>query len=141
MKNQGSALWKCPGCGRGFAKKNQWHSCQKRSIDHHFLGKKPQLKNAYDVLITKLQEFGPIRIDSVKTSINLISKHNFGGINVQRGSLRLGFVSDGAISDARIIHSQRLGKNRIGYSVRVNSPDEIDDQLLGWMRNAYQLQS
>lgn len=141
MKNKGSILWKCPECGREFAKRNQWHSCQKRSIDHHHRGKSPKMKKTYDILITKLKEFGPLRIDAVKTSINLISKHHFGSLTIQSKCLRLGFVSDEVIVDPRIIHRQKLGKSRMGYSVRLNSPYDIDNQLLGWLKKAYLLQS
>jgi len=80
MAKHKSMLWECPTCGRKFAKKNQWHSCNPHTVSYHFQGKNPVLKETYEVLISKLQEFGQIRIDAVKSSINLINKYHFGGM-------------------------------------------------------------
>ena len=82
-----------PELRREFAKRNQ-HSCLAHTVEDHFRGKDLQLRITYEVLVSKLREFGPLRIDAVKTSINFISKHHFGGMRVQKQSLRLGFISD-----------------------------------------------
>lgn len=134
-------LWTCPDCGRKFAKRNQWHSCRVRSVDDHLEGKNPQLRRTYDVLIANLEGFGPFRVDAVQTSINFISKHHFGGIVVQNSALRVGFMAGREIESARIVRVQRLGPNRVGHSVRLRSPDDIDEELLDWLREAYILQS
>ena len=47
-------------------------------------------RRLFDFLIRKLQKTGPLRIDAVKTSINLSSRHHFGGITVRRGIPALG---------------------------------------------------
>ena len=70
MANPASKLWTCTNCGRKFAKKNQWHSCQARGVDDHFRGKPPQLKETFELLLTRMREFGPLRVDAVKSSIN-----------------------------------------------------------------------
>lgn len=84
---------------------------------------------------------GPFRVDTVKTSINLISKHHFGGITVQKSALRLDFIGDREIGSSRIVRVQKLGPNRVEHSVKLHSPDEFDEKLLDWLRRAYLLQS
>jgi hypothetical protein len=135
------SLWTCPDCGREFAKRNQWHSCGARSVDDHFEGKDTQLRELYDALISKLQRFGPVRVDAVQTSINLISKHHFGGITVQKSALRLGFIASEKIEASRIVRAQRLGPNKVGHSVKLHSLEDIDEELLDWLRWAYRHQS
>jgi len=135
------SLWKCAECGRVFAKSNQWHSCQAKRVTDHFQGKVPQLKEIFDVLIQRLEESGPIRINTVKTSINLINRHHFGGTKVQRKALRVGFVTNEEIMSERIIRRQRLGPNRVGYSVNLFAWEDVDEELIERLRNAYILQS
>ena len=135
------AFWTCPVCKRKFAKRRQWHSCLAQDFEVHFRGKNPNLRKLYDLLIRRLRESGPLRVDAVKTSINLISRHHFGGIGVRSNYLRVGFLAEEPIHHPRIVHSQRLGPNRVGQSVILRSADDIDDTLLVWLRNAQTLQS
>lgn len=91
--------------------------------------------------MSELQELVPVRIDAVKTSINMIAKHHFGGVEVQKRALRVGFLACEKIEDERIVRSTELGPNRIGHSVRLTSPDDVDKQLLMWLVQAFELQS
>ena len=133
--------WSCPTCHRRFARSKQWHSCKPRCIDSHFAGKDPALRRLFDALIRELKKTGPIRIDAVETSINLISRHHFGGIMVRRKYLRLGFLAPKAIDSARIVRRETLGPNRVGHSVAIGDGKDIDRELLRWLADAQRLQS
>ena len=133
--------WICPTCGRQFTRAKQWHSCKARSIDAHFNGRDPVLRRLFDLLIRRLKKTGPLRIDAVQTSINLISRHHFGGIAVRRGYLRVGFLAGRRIDAARIVHRQVLGPHRVGHSVVIRNKRDIDAELLQWLAAAQRLQS
>jgi hypothetical protein len=131
----------CPKCGREFAKRNQWHSCLAYDVDDHFEGKDPQLREIFDLLVSKMQQHGPLRIDAVKRNINLIARHHLGGVEVQKKALRLGFVSDEPLESERFVRVTRLGPHRVGHTVKLYSPEDVDDELLSWLRRAHELQS
>ena len=133
--------WVCSTCGRRFARPKQWHSCKSQSIDAHFVDKDPALRQLFNRLIRRLKKTGPLRVDAVKTSINLISRHHFGGITVRRGYMRLGFLARTRVDSARIVRSQILGPNRVGHSVVISSKKDVDAQLLRWLVDAQHLQS
>ena len=139
-KAKTSTKWTCPNCERSFAKTHQPHSCQTPSTEVHFKGKDPVSMEIYNALVAQLRRFGEFRVDAVKTSINLIHKYHFGSVTVQDEGLRLGFVSDEPIRSSRIVQTQELGPNRVGHSVKLKSPAEVDDELLGWLRTAHALQ-
>jgi hypothetical protein len=120
-----------------FEKPNQWHSHYSTSVSSHFEGK-PEAKALFDILYLKLESFGPVRADAVKTSVNLVAKHHFGAVHAMKNGLRLGFVLRRKVEDARIIHHEWAGGDRWGHSVRLINPNEIDDQLLGWLKEAYE---
>ena len=126
-------LWRCPLCGRLFEKPNQSHSHYTTSITSHFEGK-PVAKELFDILLSKLETFGPLRVDAVKTSINLIAKHHFGAVHPGKKGLRLGFVLSRKVEDVRITHHEWVGGNRWGHRVSLTSLKDIDDQLLGWLK-------
>ncbi len=134
-------LWKCPRCKRTFAKRNQWHSCLTHSVDHHFRGTDPRLRRTYALLIARLRKLGPLRVDAVQSSINLASKYHFGGVSVRRDHLRLGFLSDEPIDDERIIKTAKLGPRRVGHTVILRSPSDVDGRLMHWLKQAHTLQS
>ena len=136
-----SKLWKCSKCGRRFAKKNQWHSCLVWTVADHFRGKNPHLKQLYQRLVARMGRFGPMRVDAVQRSINLISRYHFGGIEVRKGYLRVGFLADKPVASQRIVRRQELGPRRVGHTVILTSQKDVDDQLLGWLQKAYALQS
>ena len=141
MRRQRAKLWTCPNCGRKFAKGNQAHSCLAHTVDHHFRGKDPQLRQTYERLIARLREFGPVRVDAVKSSINLVSKYHFGGIAVRRNYIRLGFLADETIEHERIIRTRRQGPKRVSHWLRLRSPSDVDGRLVTWLKKAYILQA
>jgi hypothetical protein len=66
-----NTLWTCLKCGRQFKNTNQSHSYVTISVDDHFKGKPKRLRDIFDGLYGKLKRFGSVRVDAVKTGINL----------------------------------------------------------------------
>lgn len=110
-----------------------------RPVDRHFEGKPPELKAIFESLVRKLRRFGPVRVDAVKTSINLAGKFHFVGLRVQKNSLRLGFLLDRKIEDGRILRTINLGAKAFGHSVKLARRKDVDAQLMGWLRAAHGL--
>ena len=133
--------WKCPRCRRRFAKTRQWHSCEARELDEHFRGRDPELRGIFDELVRRLRKLGPVKVDPVKTSINLAARHHFGAVTVRGTFLRLGFLSEGRIEDHRIVHIERLEPRKFGHSVVLESVADLDDVVMDWLSAAYRLSS
>ena len=99
------------------------------------------MKSLFDLLIQKLEESGPFHLDAVKTSINLVSKHHFGGVRVRGTYLRVGFLAKQMIRSPRIMHTEVLGPTRFGHSLEIRTPADVDAELLRWLANARAMQS
>ncbi len=138
-KTSGS-LWRCPVCGRRFAKPNQSHSHEGRTIDSHFVDR-PEPRKIFDELVRKIEGIGPLRTDAVETSINLIAKHHLGGVRVLKGGLRIGFVLARKLADRRILRAEWVGGPKYAHTIRVDSSQDLDEQLLAWLKEAYGLAS
>lgn len=95
----------------------------------------------FDHLVEKLRMFGPVRLDAVKTSINIAGKSHFAGVQVLKNGLKLGFVLNSKLHNRRIVSCQRLGKTVYGHSVKIVRKKDIDAELLRWLKRAYSLKS
>ena len=139
--SSGEPLWKCPDCGRRFAKARQWHSCEIKGLEEHFRGRDPELRGLFDELVRRLRVFGPVGIDPVKTSINLTARDHFGSVMFRGNFLRLEFLSEKRIADARIVHVERRGPETFGHSVVLESVADLDDAVMDWLAAAYRFRS
>jgi len=140
-KSSAAPSWKCPTCRRQFRKTRQWHSCEARALGEHFRGRDPELRGIFDELVRRLRKLGPVKVDPVKTSINLTARHHFGAVTVRGTFLRLGFLSDRRIEDRRIVHIERLGPEKFGHSVVLESVADLDAVVMDWLAAAYWFRS
>jgi hypothetical protein len=62
MTSEMRPLWSCPNCGRQFANRNQSHTCQPLgSLERHFAGKSPAVRETYDRLIAAVERIGALQ--------------------------------------------------------------------------------
>lgn len=109
------------------------------TIESHFEDKDPALKAAYDSLITALKTFGPINESPKQTSIHLEKNSGFAGVHPRKSAFNLEFRTDYKIDDPRITRTQQLSTRRFEHTVKIQTPDDVDEQLLKWLKDAYDL--
>ncbi len=106
-------------------------------MESHFRGKPPAVRALFERLCAKLKTFRPFRTDAVRSSINLVSTHHFGGVRVQQDGLRIGFVLSRPIQNPRITRMERLAPTIYVHRIQLTSPQGLDAELLGWLREAH----
>lgn len=109
------------------------------SVDHLFEGKAPELRTTFEHLINALQQFGKIRITPKQTSIHLEKKGGFAGVHPRKTCLNLEFRVDYKIDDARISRIQQLSARCFEHTVKLEHASDVDEQLLKWLKDAYEL--
>ena len=109
------------------------------SVDDHFQGKDPHVRLIYGRLLAQLRDLGPIDEQPKKTSINLARAVGFAGVQTRRNYLLLNIRSAQPIESPRVLKAEQVSKNRYHQEVKLAAVDDIDDELLGWMRDAYKL--
>ncbi len=129
--------WKCPKCGRRFSKSKQTHSCVKLTLDYHFR-KKPKLKKLFSSLVRRTKKFGPVRVEVVKSAINLGAKYHFAMIYVRKNGFQVEFGLREKIKSKRFLHTRKMGYFYI-YYVKVSKKEDIDTELLDWLKQSYKL--
>jgi hypothetical protein len=109
------------------------------TIDAQFAGKEPMVRSIYDRLLTQLRAFGPVREEPKKTSIHLANGSGFAGVHTRRAYLLLNIRTEKPIESKRIVKSEQVSKSRYHQEIRLDSAEQVDSELLGWLRSAYDL--
>ncbi len=130
-------LWTCPKCKRQFIKNNQVHSCRQFPIEKHF-ERKAAGANLYQLFQQAIKKnIGPFKVDSLECCIHFCTQSAFAGVKIQRNKIRVDFTLPQLIRSRRFIHSVKMSANRHLYYVDINSEEEIDDELIEWLKKAY----
>jgi hypothetical protein len=109
------------------------------TVDDQFTNKGPNVRAVYDRLLARLRTFGVVHEEPKKTSIHLANKSGFAGVHTRKNYLILNIRSDHPIESRRIVKAEQVSAKRYHQEVQLKSPDEIDDELLNWLRAAYEL--
>jgi len=111
------------------------------TVKSHFEGKAPNVRKIYDQLIKHLKKFGEITEEPKKTSIHLVNATALAGVATRKESLVLTIKSDRKLMSPRIDKSEQTSARRFHHEVKLTSPADVDDELVGWLESAYQLSS
>jgi Domain of unknown function (DUF5655) len=107
--------------------------------DALFAGKDTMVRAIYVRLLDVVQTFGPFREEPKKTSIHLVNTSGFAGIHPRKSFLYLNLRMDRPLESKRIAKSEQVSKNRYHNEIKIITPDEVDDELIGWLKEAYRL--
>jgi hypothetical protein len=129
--------WSCPRCGRRFAHKEQLHSHDTSDLDVHFADRPDRLRASFDKLIGSLPS--DVQIDALRTVIVLSAATTFSFITVQSRRLLVGVFLDRHLETPRVVRVEVVSPRKITSVVAVRGPDDVDDELLRWLRQAYEL--
>jgi hypothetical protein len=107
------------------------------SVSQHFENKDPVVKSIYDRILQESRTFGQVIEEPKKTSIHLVNKSAFAGVTTRKNALLLNIKSATPIKHARIAKSEQLSAKRFHQEVKLTSPDDVDSDLVGWLKEAY----
>ena len=109
------------------------------SVASHFAGKDPATRKIYDRLLQQSGRFGSVIEDPKKTSIHLVNKTAFAGVATRKSAVILTIKSDRKLNSPRIHKSEQTSASRYHHEVKLTSPGEVDAELTGWLKAAYEL--
>ena len=130
--------WKCPKCKREFEKKNQVHSCALYPEEKHF-ERKESAKPLYQDLKKKLKKHvGSFKVESLPCCIHFVKNaFTFAGTYPLKDKIRVFFMLDHDLKTSRIYKSKKISTSRIEYLINIQDKNEINKELLDWIKEAY----
>ncbi len=110
-----------------------------QDVSNHFEGRSPKVRQIYDRLLEAAGAFGPVEEDPKKTSIHLNRRTAFAGVATRKETLILTLKSARDIQNARIAKHEQASANRWHLEVKLAEPAEVDAELIGWLKDAYDI--
>ena len=107
------------------------------SINDHFANKDPRVRALYDQLVSLLRTFGPVEEDPKKTSIHLNRKSALAGVETRKDYLLLNIKADHPIQNPRVVKAEQVSAKRFHHKIRISSPNDLDEELKTWLKEAY----
>lgn len=111
------------------------------TVDDQFIGRAPNVRAVYDLLVEQLRAFGPVSEQPKKTSIHLANSSGFAGVHTRKNYFILNIRSDHLIDSPRIVKSERVSKSRYHQEVKLQNLGDVDAELMAWLKAAYDLSS
>ena len=109
------------------------------TVKEHFENRVPEVKATYAAILKAAKKFGPVKEEAKKTSIHLVRKSAFAGVATRKTALILTLKSDSDISSARITKREQASANRWYLETRLETPGQVDREIVNWLRKAYEL--
>lgn len=111
------------------------------TVQSHFASKDPLVRNIYDRVLNAVRQIGPVVEEAKRTSIHLVNKSALAGVATRKKYLILTIKSDRKLTGSRIRKAERVSTNRVYHEVVLCSPEEVDTELIAWLRAAHALSS
>lgn len=133
------AVWKCAECGRAFGKRNQSHDCAPPLDAEAFFDGSPDFERE---IVTEAIEFmcsldGAIHHEFLSIGVFFKYETAFVQLRTMRRWVAVCFNLN------RVLHHERIARKVVEHSgrfyhvVNVRHISEIDEQLRGWLAEAY----
>ena len=113
----------------------------KPKLAAHFTGREPLVREIYDLIVATSKSFGRVVEEPKKTSIHLVNRSAFVGIQTRKKHLVLTIKSAAEISSDRFFRNLHTSPNRWYLETKVDSIDMVDSELVGWLKAAYDISS
>lgn len=116
---------------------NLWHSCHVGTVEDFFAGR-DHLRPLFEALAQFAAGIGPFRIEVLKTRISFVTRTRFASvIRLRRDGLVIGLWLKRRVESKRFSRVEHLERDDWIYELAVRSEDDLDDELRGWLAEAY----
>jgi Domain of unknown function (DUF5655) len=128
----------CPDCQRQFGRTNQGHECAPAmALEDYFSTGPPFERPVFDAVMAHLDTVGPVHVEPVSVGIFLKRSRTFAELRPMTRWVAVSFTLPRTLTSGRL--SRKVvdsGRNRY-HVVNVRDPAEVDDELCGWLTEAY----
>ncbi|ULQ54633.1 DUF5655 domain-containing protein [Flavihumibacter fluvii] len=112
------------------------HSCKIYPLDLHFKGK-PKGELLYNSFKKAVKNtVGNFWIESLECCIHFVSPFAFAAIKIGTDKIIVDFSLNRKLESCRIIKNVQMSANRFLYMVELKNNEEINLELLEWIREA-----
>jgi hypothetical protein len=100
---------------------------------------RPQLRPILDAVLAAMPALGPVTVQARKTCVSLVSpRRTFAAVQATTKSrVDLGLRLDHTEPAGRLLVAKNIASGSINRRIALSGVDEVDEEVLGWMKRAY----
>lgn len=104
-----------------------------------FENKNSKVYETYQTIVNIVRQFGPVELDRQRNSILLKNADEFGGVHPKKHYLDVDVVTNRPLRRTQIVKLEQVSSNRFKNYFRFGSSDDINDEFVSLLREAYEL--
>ena len=134
-------MWTCPLCGQQFVNTNQPHSCNDKTLNDFLDGKPEYTISLFWHLVVQYQKIGKVTVHPTKSMIAFAAKTRIAYITrLGKDFIDVTFPFDKAYNDNLCFHkiAQVPGQQQFNHHFRLMRPEDINAEVIGFMKLAFQ---
>lgn len=130
--------WECPECGRTFARTRQGHECAPAmTLEEYFSTGPERERPIYEAVKAHLDTLGPVIVEPVSVGIFLKRPATVAQLRPATRWVDLTFSLGRQVRHAQIVRKPTAHNGRYWHAVRLTGPEDLDEEILGWLTEAY----
>jgi Family of unknown function (DUF5990)/Domain of unknown function (DUF5655) len=101
---------------------------------------RPQLRPVLDAVLAAVPALGPVTLQARKTCVSLVSpRRTFAAVQATtKKRVDLGLRLDDVQPAGRLLAARNIASGTINLRIALTGPGDVDEEVLGWLRRAYQ---
>lgn len=107
------------------------------TVEEYFATGPPHERPVFDAVMAGLAEVGPVHVEPVSVGIFLKRSQTFAELRPKLRWVAVSFSLPRTVTSARISRKVIDAGRRKYHVVNVREPSEVDDELVGWLTEAY----
>ena len=132
------APWTCPECGRVFGREGQGHDCAPAlTVEEYFATGPPFERPVFEAVRAHLEGLGPLHVEPVSVGIFFKRRRVVVQLRPMTRWVAVGFILGRRLESPRLARKVTGSGTRWWHVVNVREPEEVDDELRGWLTEAY----
>jgi len=112
------------------------HTCEVFDLERHLAGRSAAVVATYHVLAGAVADLGEVEIVPMKSSILFRVQTAFVSVVIRRKWVDVYFSLARKNESPRTRSIVRASAGRFVHRVRLDSPDDIDEEMKGWLSEA-----
>ncbi len=109
------------------------------AVDQVFARSPPHVRAIAETLIGHARTWPGVTVDPKANSVHICRKSAFAGLHPRKSGLLLNIRTRAPIDSTRIRRRERVSANRFHNETLLESVDALDEELVGWLSDAYAL--
>jgi hypothetical protein len=101
---------------------------------------RPGLRPVLEAVVAAAAAFGPATVEARRTLVSLVSPRRVFAVvkATTKSRVDLGLRLEGGTPGGRLQGARNLGGGAATVRIALTSPDDVDEEVVGWLRRAYE---